>query len=160
MTLDCNEIIEDRLWVGGCLRPEDVKLLARMDITTVFSLQSEKDVAGKGRLMQRLFKAFEAADILFVQVAVKDFDKDDLRRNLPRCVAELEQSLEPLSARVYLHCTAGINRAPTVAAAYLMHKLGMPAHKAHEFVVARRYCQPYLDLLEEYASTLQVNKQT
>ena len=154
MTLDCNEIIEDRLWVGSYLRPEDVKQLIRMDITTVISLQDEKDVAGKGIFTKKLFKAFGEADILFRQVAIKDFDKGDLRQNLPECVAELEAALKPRAARVYLHCTAGVNRAPTVAAAYMIRSLGMPAQDACDFIVARRYCQPYLDVLQEYAASL------
>jgi atypical dual specificity phosphatase len=154
MTLDCNEIITDRLWVGSHLRPEDVKQLKLMDITTVISLQNEKDMAGEGISTKKLFKAFGEADIKFRQVAIKDFDKDDLRQNLPQCVAEIEAALQPRAARVYLHCTAGMNRAPTVAAAYMMRSQGMPAQDAYDYIVARRYCRPYLDVLQEYAASL------
>ena len=154
MPLDCNEIITDRLWVGSCLRPEDVRQLKLLDITTVISLQSEKDMAGEGISTKKLYKVFGEADIKYRQVAIKDFDKDDLRQNLPQCVAEIEAALQPRAARVYLHCTAGMNRAPTAAAAYIMRSQGMSAQDAYEHIVARRYCRPYLDLLQEYAASL------
>ena len=155
MTLDCNEIITDRLWVGSYIRPEDVKQLQMMDITTVVSLQSEKDIAGEGIPTKKLFKAFATADIGFFHVAIQDFDKEDLLRNLPQGVAAIEAALQPRAARVYLHCTAGLNRAPTVAAAYLVRSHGMSAKDAYDYIVARRDCRPYLDVLQNYASSLE-----
>jgi protein-tyrosine phosphatase len=155
MTIDCDEIIADRLWVGGYLRPEDVKQLKLMNITTVISLQSEKDIASEGISTKKLLKAFVESDIRFRQVAIKDFDKDELRQNLPQCVSEMEAALEPCAARVYLHCTAGMNRAPTVAAAYMMRSQGMSAKDAYDYMVARRYCRPDLDVLRDYAVALE-----
>lgn len=154
MTFDCDAIIADRLWVGTCLRPEDVRQLKNLEVTSVVCLQSDSDIAGEGTSARKLLKAFSAAEIKFLRVAINDFDKEDLLRNIPRCVAEIEEALRPPEARVYLHCTAGLNRAPTVAAAYLMRARGMSPKEAYDYVLARRYCRPYLDVLQNYAASL------
>jgi protein-tyrosine phosphatase len=50
--------------------------------------------------------------------------------------------------RVYLHCNAGMNRAPTIAIAYLHVHRQLPLHEARDFVKARRHCVPYMTVLE------------
>ena len=62
--------------------------------------------------------------------------------------------LDPLGARVYVHCTAGINRGPTLAAAYLIKNKGLSAREAYEYVIERRQCRPYPTVLQEYAKSL------
>ena len=154
MILDRNEIIPDRLWVGGFVRPENVRLLVQMGITHVVNLQSDEDFSNYGISLKKLVKAYEKANIELHRVATQDFDKEALEKNLAQSVAELELALKPSWAKVYLHCTAGINRAPTVAAAYLMKSRGMSAEEAHAFISARRSCSPYLALLQTYSGTL------
>jgi hypothetical protein len=53
MILNCNEIIPDRLWVGRCVDPGDVKHLREFGITTLMSLQSDEDLAYYGISMKR-----------------------------------------------------------------------------------------------------------
>ena len=74
--------------------------------------------------------------------------------HLPQAVEELENALVPLGAKVYVHCTAGINRGPTLAAAYLIKADGLTAQEAYSYVIARRDCSPYLDTLQEYEAYL------
>jgi protein-tyrosine phosphatase len=50
--------------------------------------------------------------------------------------------------RVYLHCNAGMNRAPTVAIAYLHRHHSMSLSEARDFVKQRRHCVPYMLVLE------------
>lgn len=154
MIIDCNEIIPERLWVGRLIRPEDVKLLIQMGITHVVSLQSDEDLANYGISLKKLLKAYEEARIELRRVATQDFDKEALAKNLAQSVAELESALEPPWTRVYLHCTAGINRSPTVAAAYLMRSRGKSAQEAFDYLSSRRDCSPYLAVLEEYSNSL------
>jgi protein-tyrosine phosphatase len=52
------------------------------------------------------------------RVPVRDFDAAELRSKLPECVRNLDGLLSA-GHLVYLHCTAGINRSPTVAMAFL-----------------------------------------
>ena len=50
--------------------------------------------------------------------------------------------------RVYLHCNAGMNRAPTVAIAYLHVHHAMSLGAARDSVKQRRHCVPYMRVLE------------
>lgn len=154
MILDRNEIIPDRLWVGGLIRPEDIRLLVQMGITNVVNLQSDEDFSNYGISLKKLVKAYEKARIELHRIATDDFDAEALERNLAQCVALLELALKPRWAKVYLHCTAGINRSPTMAAAYLIKSRGMSALEAHDFVLARRSCNPSLEILEKYSQIL------
>jgi protein-tyrosine phosphatase len=154
MILDCNEILPGRLWVGRFVRPKDVKLLQQMGITTVVSLQSNEDLDFYNIRLKKLIETCDEAGIELRRVAIPDFDEDAMAADLERGVAELEAALTPKWAKVYLHCTAGVNRAPTVAAAYLVRTLGIPAQEAYEFIVARRHCNPYLEVLEQYETSL------
>lgn len=155
MTSDYTEILPDRLWVGGFVRPDDVARLKELGITTIISLQSDDDLRNYFISIEELLNACFDAAIELRRIPIRDFDRDALAWNLPRCVRELEAALARPSARVYLHCTAGKNRAPTVAAAYLIRAQGMPPPQALEYLRARRPCQPYESLLKDYAVTLE-----
>ncbi len=155
--LDCDEIIPERLWIGGYPETEDMDQFRRMAISAVVSLQDARDIAGLGISLKRMGDAYGQAGIEFHRVEVRDFDKEDLLEKLSLCVGEIEAALARRSARVYLHCTAGLNRAPTAAAAYLIRSRGMSAQQAHDYVVARRYCRPYLDVLKKYAASLNMD---
>lgn len=48
----------------------------------------------------------------------RDFDPHSLRSTLPGAVRALHRELEA-GRRVYVHCTAGLGRAPAVCIAYL-----------------------------------------
>lgn len=154
MILDCNEIIPDRLWVGCYVRPQNVAHLKFMGITSVVNIQSDEDIKSSGVPLKRILKAYDEAGIELRRVATRDFDKGALAANLPQCVAEVEAALAPPWARVYLHCTAGINRSPTTAAAFLIRTKGLSAQEAYDYVSARRHCSPYLIVLEQYAESL------
>ncbi len=155
MIIDCNEIILDRLWVGRLIRPEEVKLLLQMGITHVVSLQSDEDLANYGISVKKLLKAYESAGIELRRIATQDFNQEAISKNLANCVGEVESALELRWAKVYLHCTAGINRSPTVAAAYLIRSRKIPAQAAFDYVSERRHCSPYLAVLEDYSRSLQ-----
>lgn len=49
----------------------------------------------------------------------RDFDPDSLRNGLPKAVSSLEWAITEGNGRVYVHCTAGLGRAPAVAIAYM-----------------------------------------
>jgi len=88
------------------------------------------------------------------RVATRDFDQEAMEWNLAGRVAELESALAPRWASVYLHCTAGIKRLPTVAAAYVLRTQGLSAQQACARVTAWRHCNPYGAVLERYESLL------
>ena len=45
----------------------------------------------------------------------RDFDPYDLRMRLPIAVAQLNRAIEQNKGTAYIHCTAGLGRAPGVA---------------------------------------------
>jgi protein-tyrosine phosphatase len=156
MLLDCNELIPDRLWVGSYIRPEDIRSLRQLGITSIICLQSNEDLSNYGIPLKKLLKAYALAQIEFRHIPTEDFNQQALAENLERGVAEIEAAMAPRWGKVYIHCTAGINRGPTLAAAYLIRSRGISAQEAYDFVVARRHCSPYLAVLEQYEESLKL----
>jgi protein-tyrosine phosphatase len=154
MMLDCNEIIEGRLWVGGFIRPEDVRILKQMEITAILNLQSDQDLANCNISPNKLHNAYTRAEIELHRVPTMDFDRQALADNIPQAVEVLERALTPRWAKVYIHCTAGFNRGPTLAAAYLIKIRGLSAQEAYDYVTYRRHCAPYLSTLQVYEASL------
>jgi protein-tyrosine phosphatase len=78
------------------------------------------------------------------RVPVRDFDPIDLREKLPECVRALEHLLSA-GHSVYLHCTLGASRSPTVAIAYHHWCLGWDLEEAVSYVKKRWQCSPNLE---------------
>src|SRR5438270_14068405 len=87
-----------------------------MGITGILSLQSEEDTRDRGPDWEK--SAAETEGLTFRNVSVTDYDSLDLKWKLPSCAKAL-RALRCAGHRVYLHCTAGTSRSPTVAVAYL-----------------------------------------
>lgn len=142
------------MWVGCYVLPQDIDVLKEMGITFILSLQSDRDLANHNISLKKLMKTYDLAGIEMFRTPIPDFDRHALGMRLPRAVEKLENALAPESARVYVHCTYGINRGPTIAAAYLVKAGGLSAKEAFSYVTARRKCSPYLDTLQEYEDHL------
>jgi len=153
MIFDCDEIMEGRLWVGSYIDSENLESLRQLGITAVVNLQSDHDLKEYNIEWASLLDAYELAGIQIHRVPIPDFDRQALSANLPWGVKELEAALKVPGAKVYVHCTAGINRGPAVAAAYLIKTRGLSAREAYDYVTARRSCNPYLDCLEAYEAS-------
>jgi len=69
-----------------------------------------------------------------------------LREKLLECVDTLVQLLAA-GHTVYLHCTAGIGRSPTVAIGYLHCHLGWQLDAAVRYVKQVRQCSPHVEAL-------------
>lgn len=86
-----------------------------------------------------------ARQLLAARVAVRDFDHDDQAAMLPEAVRALH-ALVALGHRVYVHCTAGINRATLTTVAYLTWIMGWGLEDALAAVrAARPQAHPYVD---------------
>ena len=141
-------IILPDLLIGEYPAPEDVEWLRREHgVSAVLSLQDEADLDSKGLELTALEAAYQAQALRFDRVPIPDGDVDSLDARLDEALAVLRQ-LHSQGQRVYLHCNAGMNRAPTVAIAYLHTQRGMSLAAARDFVKARRACVPYMQILE------------
>lgn len=56
---------------------------------------------------------------MIIHSQARDFDPDSLRNGLPKAVSSLEWAVSEGKGKVYVHCTAGLGRAPAVAIAYM-----------------------------------------
>jgi protein-tyrosine phosphatase len=70
-----------------------------------------------------------------------DFDTASLRASLPGTVTRLHSLLETGNT-VYIHCTAGLGRAPGVAITYLHWLFDLSLEDAYSYFTERRKCNP------------------
>jgi protein-tyrosine phosphatase len=142
-------VIRAGLLVGEYPTPEDAAWLRdEHGVTAVVSLQDDADLASKRLRAAELEDACAELGVAFARLPVTDGDPDALAARLPELVARLH-ALIAAGERVYLHCNAGYNRAPTAAIAYLHVHRDMPLDGACEAVKARRSCVPYVTALRQ-----------
>ncbi len=75
-----------------------------------------------------------------------DFSPDDLELRLEGA-ANLLGELVGGGHRVYVHCTAGVGRAPAAVIGYLAWHKGMDLDEAYKLVKNLRACDPYIDVI-------------
>ncbi len=137
--MDCDRVTCNLLIGSYPLNSNEIEELRSVGITAILSLQTAEDLRGRGIEWEE--KAALAAKLTFRSVPVRDFDTADLQRKLPNCVVLLDRMLKA-GHTVYLHCTAGAGRSPTVAAAYLHWCLKWPLERALAHVREARDCSP------------------
>ncbi len=141
-------VIFPELLVGAYPRAHDVGWLrAAHQISAVLSLQDDADLASKGLSLDELRNAYTHHGLKFHRVPVPDGDCTVFTARLDEIVAALSERLRN-GHHVYLHCNAGMNRAPTAAVAYLHVHRGWSLAAARDYVKARRACVPYMQMLE------------
>ena len=141
--MDC-AFVTTELWIGPCPAVSaDFQDLKLRGISVILSLQSEEDVEEEPGWEQAEARS---AGIAFRNVPVTDFDALDLKIRLPLCVQVLDEMIRA-GERVYLHCTAGVSRSPTVAAAYLHWCSNLPLEQALAQVTEARNCCPMGDVI-------------
>ena len=113
-----------RLWVGGwAALNDDCSALRQRKVTHVVSVLSAD---------KRQLPAFVEGH-LYVRVDDTPEAADTLAASFPEIVAFVEAAREA-GGVVFVHCGAGISRAPTSVCSYLIWKLGIPASDAIKLV--------------------------
>ena len=141
--------IAPKLWVGvNPLEAADLEKLKSRGIDAILSLQSAEDVNDPGWEKS----AAQSAGMAFQNIPVIDFDTADLKEQLPRCVKMLDEMIRG-GRTVYVHCTAGVSRSPTVVAAYLHWRQDWPLQKAIECLKDARDCYPHETAIREARRT-------
>ena len=136
--LEWNVILDD-LIVGSCpIEVADIdRIRAETGATALLSLQCEECRARFGIDYGAHRRHGERLGLVLVSAPMRDFDLADQRRRLPDAVRVLHR-LRAAGHRVYVHCTAGINRAPLVVLAYLAWVGGLDETKALDVIRAGR----------------------
>ncbi|MHA2294456.1 MAG: protein-tyrosine phosphatase family protein [Candidatus Hodarchaeales archaeon] len=105
---------------------EDIKLLHQAGVKTIISLCDGYDV-------EQIIRKSKV-NVTHLVFEIPDFSVPDESQ-----VEEFLKYMEFGDKPVAIHCYAGIGRTGTMIAMYLIHKKGMGAREAIEFVRSRRY---------------------
>jgi atypical dual specificity phosphatase len=143
-------VITDLLLVGEYPRISDIEWLKdEFRITAIQNLQDDEDLRINGIDLIGLREACHRHQIKLVRTPIRDGSSDDMAARLHDTLQSL-QGLLAESERVYLHCNAGLNRAPTLAIAWLRASGGMSLNEAVAHVKKRRACGPFMTVLEAH----------
>jgi protein-tyrosine phosphatase len=127
----------------------EVEMLQRHEgVTAVLNLQTDEDIEEVGFFAEPPESLYADSGVKLFRVPVRDFDESHLQQRLPECVAALRRLLDE-GHTVYLHCTAGVNRSPTVAIAYLHWCVGWELDSAVKHVEKCRYCSPNVEAIRQ-----------
>src|SRR5574341_1861622 len=110
------------LYFGPSVYPPDLPRLRQAGITAVLSLQ-QAGVDLPQAAVDRM-RAACAPTIAFENVGIHDYDPEAVIAALPGVLHRLAHLLAHGSV-VYVHCSEGINRAPSVVLAYLVRHEGL-----------------------------------
>ncbi|GFP90981.1 phosphoglucan phosphatase dsp4 amyloplastic [Phtheirospermum japonicum] len=142
--------IRPDLIVGSCLQtPEDVDKLRSIGVKTIFCLQQDSDLEYFGVDIAAIREyANICGDIQHLRAEIRDFDAFDLRMRLPAVVSKLHKAINKNGGVAYIHCTAGLGRAPATAVAYMFWIQGYTLSEAHTLLMSKRPCFPKLDAIK------------
>jgi len=139
--------VTSRLYVGS--HPQsigDIETLQNiLAITAILNLQTDEDMAAANLNWQRLESYYKTCSVSLHRMPMKE-EQVVLRERLLPCVERVDDLLAA-GLTVYLHCTAGIGRSPTVAIGYLHRCLGWEMDAAVRYVKQVRQCSPHLEAL-------------
>ena len=148
--------VAERLLVGAYVLPDDFAWLrAQHGGTAIVCLQDDADLAARGLESAALAAAGATAGVGWHHLPVPDADVEALGLRLGAIVERLAELLAR-GEHVYLHCSAGFNRAPTAAIAYLHAHRALDLTAATVLVETRRSCQPYGEALRIFASARRI----
>lgn len=117
--------VEPLLFVGGQFRPEQWPLLHALGVRAVLSLQAEREDVFAG-----------APPAMALRLHVQDFTPPTLDQ-LAAGVAFIDEA-HGAGLLVFIHCHAGVGRAPIMAAAHLVASRRLGSHAALARVRAAR----------------------
>lgn len=142
--------ISDELLVGEYPAQDDIAWLRDTHrVAAVHNLQDDEDLRHNGLDIRALAAEYDAHGIHFRRTPIQDGSADAMADRLEVAIRDL-RDLVDAHGRVYLHCNAGMNRAPTLAIAFLRAHRRMSLEEALALVKARRACGPFMTVLEDY----------
>jgi hypothetical protein len=132
-------VVRHDLVVGSCPRtPSDLDALrVETRVSAVLSVQHDECLAQHQIDYPRQVRYGRRLGLTMERCPLRDFDPADQRRGLPAAVRGLHGLLRQ-GHRVYVHCTAGINRSPLVVLTYLTLVEGMGLEEAMTLLLHAR----------------------
>ena len=111
------------------------------------NLQTDADFTKWGIEWDAIQAAYQQHNITLFRVPIVDFDRDDLEQRILDAGDMLDQILA-VGHKAYVHCTAGMERAPATVISYLIQADALSLADAHAEVTSKRNCAPFVDVLE------------
>ena len=134
--------VTDRIAVGGGIwTASNMEVVARAGITHIIDMQIEFDDTPLGR----------QAGIEVCWNPVDDDFEPKPADVFERGVEFAQRALEDPGAKLFIHCAAGVHRAPMMALA-LLGSMGWDLEEAQELIQARR---PVADFAEVYVRSVE-----
>ncbi|XP_078436356.1 dual specificity protein phosphatase (DsPTP1) family protein [Wolffia australiana] len=135
--------ITENLIVGSQPQmPEDIDHLKENDVDHILCLQQDKDIEYWGIDFDSITERCNKVGVNHMRKPARDFDPHSVRNSLPKAVSLLEWAASENKGKVYVHCTAGLGRAPAVVIAYLFWFSNMNLNDAYELLTSKRPCGP------------------
>lgn len=152
--------VDSDLYVGPCpTEPEDSRALTAAGVGALLSLQTDEDLRALGLRWEVLWQGHVGAGLAVERVPIRDFDKRDLAAKVGDAVLAW-QRLAETGRPVYIHCTAGLNRSPTVTIAVLASRHGLSLDDAAvRLMAAHPDAMPYVDALAKWWKAARVRRQ-
>jgi predicted protein tyrosine phosphatase len=158
--------VSPRLVIGTCpMTSRDVKRIRdEAGVSAMFSLQHDACHAHFHIDYAGLLETASSLGLAMARRPIRDFDIADMRRGLPLAVAALAR-LQADGHRTYVHCTAGLGRAPLTVLGYLTLIEGVDPEQAIRMILAARpdavpaweaYHGCIHDLTERHRKTIEV----
>jgi hypothetical protein len=112
--------ITPRIVIGSCpMAPADLQRIRDgAGVSALFSLQHDSCHAYWSIDYDRLCSAGAELGLAMDRIPIRDFDIPDMRRQLAGAVSALARLIGQ-GHRTYVHCTAGLGRAPLTVLGYL-----------------------------------------
>lgn len=137
-------LITEELIVGS--QPQNAEdmdhLKEEQNVAYILNLQQDKDAEYWGIDLPSIVKRCKELGIRHMRRPAKDFDPESLRSILPKAVSLLEWAIEERKGRVYVHCTAGLGRAPATAIAYMFWFSDLDLNTSYDVLTSKRPCGP------------------
>lgn len=140
-------ILEDVLCGSQPRSPDDIAHIAiEEDVRAILNMQADRDLHHWGVDLHSLQQTAKVLDVAYLRTPAADFNPHSLRATLPGAVAALERARLD-HGRVYVHCTAGLGRAPGVVIAALYWFSDLQLDDAYEYLTQIRPCGPNRDAI-------------
>lgn len=140
--MTCSKILP-RLYVGSgpCGLTDVRRLQKELGVTAVLNLQTDDDLRAQPLDPVRLETTYRSFGIEMRRIPIRDVHPDDLREKLPSAASILWEFLEAGHV-VFVHCTAGVGRSPSVVIAYLHWFRSWRLRAAERHVQRYHSCMP------------------
>ena len=132
-----NKMGDKKIYIGPYPQSEnDFKLIAKSGIDTILNVQSNKDLTFRQINHQLQLKQAKNLGITINRYPLEDFNKEDLLEKL-KGAGDLLNKLMKQGKTVYVHCTAGMGRAPATVIIYLV------LYENYNVEDAANFCKKY-----------------